>query len=80
MTIYPLPMRFPASFAHVDVIVDRTGWTFATDDDADNFGELPTAERLELRAAFEGQVALAKDTPADWTQDPNMGHRPARGY
>ena len=60
MSLYPLPMRFPASYAHVDIAVTPDGWTFATEADADNFGELPTAERLELRSAFEAQVALAK--------------------
>jgi hypothetical protein len=63
MTLYPLPMRFPASYGHVDIVVTPEAWAFATEDDADNFGELPTAERLELRGAFAAQVELAKSTP-----------------
>jgi hypothetical protein len=27
-----------------------------------------------------GRISPVAVRPADWTQDPNMGHRPARGY
>lgn len=67
MTIYPLPMRFPATKPpvegdHIDVQIDREGWSFKTPAGRERFLSLSSADRLELRKAFEAQVELAKET------------------
>jgi hypothetical protein len=52
MTMYPLPIRFPASYAHVDIVVAPKGWSFASEADADNFGQhraCPRGQRAHLR-------------------------------
>jgi hypothetical protein len=75
MTIYPLPMRFPVTKPpveddYVDVQIDRAGWAFMTRSGRERFLSLPMADRLELRKAFEAQVALAKQTPKDPDEGP----------
>ena len=67
--LYPLPMAWPSSRGTLATLIDRDGWSFVdgngrtASDHLRAFDALPVAERLDLRRGFEGQVALAKDTP-----------------
>lgn len=48
---------------YIDVVITQTGWRFGDDDSIRTFSDLPIADRLSYRKAFEAQVSLAKDTP-----------------
>ncbi len=62
MSVYPLPMRWPVAGFHIDIVIDREGWSFCTAADREAFQAQPVSDRLELRRAFEAQVELAKST------------------
>jgi hypothetical protein len=48
---------------YIDVLVDVDRWDFVKPGDREVFESMPVADRLSYRRAFEGQVALAKETP-----------------
>ena len=69
MSLYPLPMaaRPTTGGEVVQVIIDRDGWRFSEEGDRLVFEAMPVADRMNLRAQFEGQVELAKATPTAQT-------------
>jgi hypothetical protein len=60
--LYPLPVGFPTSRGPISILIKRDGWAFMHPSQ-DVYNDLPIQERVDLRRAFEAQVALAKNTP-----------------